>query len=69
MGRIVWRGDPDAGEFSVWYLDGGVVKGALSVGRSEDLIHARTLIETGADVSAQAEALADADSDLEEIGR
>ena len=45
------------------------MKGALSVGRSEDLVHARTLIETGADISAQKEALADADSELEEIGR
>ena len=32
----------------------GVVRGALAVGRSEDLVHARTLIETGADVSAAA---------------
>ena len=40
------------GEFSAWYLKDGAVKGALSVGRSEDLVHARTLIETGADVSA-----------------
>jgi 3-phenylpropionate/trans-cinnamate dioxygenase ferredoxin reductase subunit len=65
----VWRGDPAAGEFSVWYLDGGVVRGALSVGRSEDLIHARRLIEDGADVSAQKDALADTNSDLESIGQ
>ena len=37
--------------------------------RSEDLVHARTLIETGADISAAREALADPDSDLESIGR
>ena len=67
--EVVWRGDADSGEFSVWYLQGGAVKGALSVGRSEDLVHARTLIETGADISAQKEALADPDSELEEIGR
>ncbi len=67
--EVVWRGDADSGEFSVWYLQGGAVKGALAVGRSEDLVHARTLIETGADISAQKEALADADSELEEIGR
>ena len=46
-----------------------MVAGALTVGRSEDLIHARRLIETGADVSAHAEALADPDSELESIGR
>ena len=67
--EIVWRGDPDAGEFSVWYLGDGAVRGALAVGRSEDLIHARTLIETGADVSGQKAELGDADADLERIGQ
>ncbi len=67
--EVVWRGDPGADEFSVWYLDGGVVRGALSVGRSEDLVHARTLIETGADISAAKDALADVDSELESVGR
>ncbi len=41
---------------------------ALSVGRSEDLAHARRLIEEGADVSGQRDELADANSDLEQIG-
>ena len=63
--EIVWRGDRDGGEFSVWYLDGGRVVAALSVGRSEDLTHARRLLESGADVSGQKGALADADWDLE----
>ncbi|MET0957096.1 MAG: FAD-dependent oxidoreductase [Solirubrobacterales bacterium] len=67
--EIVWRGDPDAGEFSVWYLGDGAVRGALAVGRSEDLIHARTLIETGADISGQKAELGDADGDLERIGQ
>ncbi len=66
--EIVWRGDRDAGEFSVWYLDGGKVAAALSVGRSEDLAHARRLLESGADVSGQKDALADAGSDLETVG-
>jgi len=66
--EIVWRGDRDAGEFSAWYLDGGKVAAALSVGRSEDLTHARRLIESGTDVSSQKGALGDADSDLEGIG-
>ena len=56
------------GEFSAWYLDGGRVAAALRVGRSEDLEHARRLIESGADVSEQRDALADVDSDLDEIG-
>jgi 3-phenylpropionate/trans-cinnamate dioxygenase ferredoxin reductase subunit len=66
--EVVWRGDRDAGEFSAWYLDGGRVVAGLSVGRSEDLQHARRLIESGADVSGEKAVLADADSDLEAIG-
>ena len=67
--EVIWRGEREAGQFSAWFLEGGVVRGALAVGRSEDLIHARTLIETGADMSTHAEALADPDSELESIGR
>jgi 3-phenylpropionate/trans-cinnamate dioxygenase ferredoxin reductase component len=66
--EVVWRGDRDAGEFSAWYLEGGRVLAALSVGRSEDLAHARRLLESGADISGQKGALADPDSDLESIG-
>jgi 3-phenylpropionate/trans-cinnamate dioxygenase ferredoxin reductase subunit len=66
--EIVWRGDRDGGEFSVWYLEEGSVVAALSVGRSEDLTHARRLLEAGADVSGQKDTLADADGDLEQVG-
>ncbi len=66
--EVVWRGDRDTGEFSCWYIAGGRVAAALSVGRSEDLIHARRLIESGADVSSQRDALADVDTELEGIG-
>jgi 3-phenylpropionate/trans-cinnamate dioxygenase ferredoxin reductase subunit len=66
--EVVWRGDRDAGEFSAWYLEGGKVVAALSVDRSEDLQHARRLIESGADVSGSRDAIADADSDLEALG-
>jgi 3-phenylpropionate/trans-cinnamate dioxygenase ferredoxin reductase subunit len=65
--EVVWRGDRDAGEFSAWYLAGGKVAAALSVERSEDLQHARRLIESGVDVSGQRDALADVDSDLEQL--
>lgn len=63
----VWRGDPDSGEFSVWYLKDGRVAGALSVGRSEDLAEARRLLAGRVDVSAAKEAIADAGSDLAAI--
>ena len=66
--ELVWRGDRDAGKFSVWYLDGGKVAGALAVDASEDLAQARRLIESGADVSGQRDALADVETDLESVG-
>jgi 3-phenylpropionate/trans-cinnamate dioxygenase ferredoxin reductase subunit len=65
--EVVFRGDMDSGEFSAWYLQDGALKGSLAVGRSQDLIHARALIETGADVSGMRAQLADVDSDLEQI--
>jgi 3-phenylpropionate/trans-cinnamate dioxygenase ferredoxin reductase subunit len=64
----VWRGDRDAGEFSVWYLRDGRVAGALSVGRSEDLTEARRMLAEEVDVSAAVDRIADADSDLGAIG-
>ena len=67
--EVVFRGDRDAGEFSAWYLKDGSVQGTLAVGRSEDLIHARAVIESGADVSGAKDALADVDSELESVGR
>ena len=63
----VWRGDREAGEFSVWYLQGGRVAGALSVGRSDDLEAARRLLTDGVDVSGAVDRLADPASDLSEI--
>jgi 3-phenylpropionate/trans-cinnamate dioxygenase ferredoxin reductase component len=66
--EIVWRGDRDAGEFSAWYLHGGKVAACLSVGRSEDLAHARRMIAEGTDVSGAKEAIADAGSELESLG-
>ena len=63
----VWRGDRDAGEFSVWYLKDGRVAGALSVGRSEDLAEARRMLADRTDVSAVKERIADSGSDLGEI--
>ena len=66
--EIVLRGDYDAGEFTAWYLERGKVAAALTVGRSDDLMHARRLIESRADMSGDREALADIDSDLDAVG-
>ena len=66
--EVVWRGDRDGGEWSAWYLSGGRVAAALSVGRSEDLAHARRLIEGGVDVADRKAELADAGTDLDAVG-
>jgi 3-phenylpropionate/trans-cinnamate dioxygenase ferredoxin reductase component len=58
------RGSIDEGEFSVWYLQDGRLAGALSVGRSDDLEHARRLIASGADLGDRVETLGDLSSDL-----
>jgi 3-phenylpropionate/trans-cinnamate dioxygenase ferredoxin reductase component len=65
----IWRGDRDAGEFAVFYIKDGKVAGALSVDRSEDLGHARTLLAERVDVSGdEAKALlGDPDGDLGEL--
>jgi 3-phenylpropionate/trans-cinnamate dioxygenase ferredoxin reductase subunit len=63
----VWRGDRDAGEFSVWYLKDGRVAGALSVERSEDLAEARRMLADRVDVSDAQKQLADPDTDLSTI--
>lgn len=63
----IWRGDREAGEFSLWYLKDGRVAAALSVGRSEDLAEARRLLADRVDVSAARDRLADPGSDLAEI--
>jgi 3-phenylpropionate/trans-cinnamate dioxygenase ferredoxin reductase component len=64
----IWRGDRDGGEFSVWYLKDGLVAGALSVERPEDLAEARRMLADGVDVSGAKDKLADLDSDLASIG-
>jgi 3-phenylpropionate/trans-cinnamate dioxygenase ferredoxin reductase subunit len=61
-GDTVVRGTLDAGEFAAFYLDDGRVVAALSVGRSDDLEHARRFISAGA--RPEPGALADESTDL-----
>jgi 3-phenylpropionate/trans-cinnamate dioxygenase ferredoxin reductase subunit len=63
------RGSMKERSFTIWYLQEGVLKAALTFGRSEDLDHARRLI-TGATMLGEADraALGDADSDLSAVG-
>ncbi|MFL5815969.1 MAG: NAD(P)/FAD-dependent oxidoreductase [Conexibacter sp.] len=62
--REIVRGSLEDGTFSVWYLAAGRVEGALSVGRSDDLEHARRLIARRTELGARADALGDLGSDL-----
>jgi len=64
----VVRGSMEEGAFSVWYLEGGPVRAALSVGRGEDLDHARRLIASGVDLADRQRELADVGSDLASLG-
>ena len=63
----VVRGSIDDGEFSVFYLADGQVEAALSVGRSDDLEHARRLITSHAQVGERTAELGDPGTDLGEI--
>jgi 3-phenylpropionate/trans-cinnamate dioxygenase ferredoxin reductase component len=67
--ELIWRGDRDAGEFTGFYVKDGKVAAALTVERSEELAHARTLLAEGVDVADEkAKALlGDPDSDLAEL--
>jgi 3-phenylpropionate/trans-cinnamate dioxygenase ferredoxin reductase subunit len=65
----VLRGSFDEGSFTNFYLDDNRLAAALTVGRSDDLEHARRLIAARAplDPSGRA-ALADPDADLAAVG-
>jgi 3-phenylpropionate/trans-cinnamate dioxygenase ferredoxin reductase component len=64
------RGMPAEHQFTTWYLRDGRLVAALTVGRSDDLDHARRLLAAHSELDAsQRGALADLDSDLDAIGR
>jgi 3-phenylpropionate/trans-cinnamate dioxygenase ferredoxin reductase subunit len=64
----VVRGLLDDSNFSLWYLAQGRVVGALSVGRSEDLVKARELIVRQVSLDdQQVKVLEDTDADLAEL--
>jgi 3-phenylpropionate/trans-cinnamate dioxygenase ferredoxin reductase subunit len=65
--REVIRGSPDDGTFTVFYLHSGRVAGALAVGRSDDLQHARRFIAERTEIGDRADALGDLSTDLEAL--
>lgn len=67
--ELIWRGSREKDEFSAWYIADDRVAAALSVGRSEDLQHARRLIEAGSVLGADGRAaIADPAADLDRMG-
>ena len=66
-GDVVIRGSMDDGEFTAFYVDpgSGAVTAALTVGRSDDLEHARRFIREK--TAPEREQLADLDSDLADL--
>ena len=65
-GELVVRGSFEDGEFTAFYLSGERVVAALTVGRSEELEHARRFISEGA--APDRGELGDCDTDLASLG-
>ncbi len=64
------RGSMGEASFTTWYLKDGRLAAALTVGRSDDLDHARRLMAERTELDAAARgALADLDSELDAVGR
>ncbi len=62
------RGSMAEGAFTNWYLEDGVVKAALTFGRSDDLDAARRLLSAGTQLDESGRvALGDLDSDLQTL--
>ena len=61
------RGSFESGSFAVFYLAGGRLVGALSVGRPEDLMQARRLLASGGELGGRVAALSDLGADLSEL--
>ena len=59
--REIVRGSVQDGAFSVMHLAGGRLVAALSVGRGEDLVHARRLIASATDLAGREAELAGGD--------
>jgi 3-phenylpropionate/trans-cinnamate dioxygenase ferredoxin reductase subunit len=66
--EIWWRGRPDDGKFTAWYIKSNSVAAALTVGRSDDLTVASRLVAAGTDVSAQRARIESPDEDISDLG-
>jgi 3-phenylpropionate/trans-cinnamate dioxygenase ferredoxin reductase subunit len=66
--EIWWRGNPDEGRFTAFYVKGDRLAAALTVGRSDDLSVASRLLKEKADVSGMRARIEDVDSEIEKVG-
>jgi 3-phenylpropionate/trans-cinnamate dioxygenase ferredoxin reductase component len=66
--QVWFRGSPSEGRFTAWYIEGGHVAGALTVGRSEDISVAARLLSEKSDVSGMRERFENPSSDIAELG-
>src|SRR5581483_3684957 len=64
----VTRGSLEEGKFTIWYLNEGSLAAALSVGRSDDLDHARRFITEQTELAGRTGELEDVSSDLAAVG-
>jgi len=65
----VWiRGSLEEGRFTAFYVQGGRVAAALTVGRSDDLTVASRLLKEKTDVSGMRARIEDAEADIAELG-
>jgi 3-phenylpropionate/trans-cinnamate dioxygenase ferredoxin reductase subunit len=62
--EIWWRGRPEDGKFTAWYVKNGRVAAALTVGRSDDLAVAGRLLAAATDISGQRATIEDLESDI-----
>ena len=67
LGDVVVRGSLDDGKFTAFYLSDGRLVAALTVGRSDDLDHARRFISASA--RPDPDALTDEGTDLGALGQ
>ena len=65
----VVRGSIADSAFSVFYLQDGRLSGTLTIGRGEDLDHARALLRDGGDLSTFTAELAEPDHDLRALAK
>jgi 3-phenylpropionate/trans-cinnamate dioxygenase ferredoxin reductase component len=62
--EVWWRGKPDDGKFTAWYVKAGRLAGALTVGRSDDIAIAARLLSEHIEIGGSRELVESMDEDL-----